>query len=100
MRAVLRLTERAKSFGGRHRRSVLLAATAAVMMSAPAAMADNQSDCQDGVAMIKAELKKEHPAPVLVTLRKALSDAETEVIEEDWSECMDHIKTARTALSK
>jgi hypothetical protein len=34
-------------------------------------------------------------------LRKALSGAETEVIEEDyWSECMDHIKTALAALSK
>jgi hypothetical protein len=28
---------------------------------------------------------------------KALRDAETEVIEEDWSECMDHIKSARRA---
>ena len=63
-------------------------------------MADNKSDCQKGVAMIKAELKKKHPAPVLVTLGKALSDAETEVIEEDWFECLDHIKTARAALSK
>ena len=81
-------------------RSVLLAATAVMMMSPIAAMADNKSDCQNGVAMIKAELKKKHPEPVLVTLRKALSDAETEVIEADWSECMDHIKTARTALGK
>ena len=81
-------------------RSVLLAATAALMMSATAAMADKKSDCQKGVAIIKAELKKKHPAPVLVTLRKALSDAETEVIEEDWFECLDHIKTARAALSK
>jgi hypothetical protein len=80
-------------------RSVLLPIAAVVMMSATAAMAD-KSDCQKGVAMIKAELKKKHPAPVLVTLRKALSDAETEVIEEDWSECMDHIKTARAAPSK
>ena len=80
-------------------RSILIA-TAAVMMSATAAMADNKSDCQKGVAMIKAELKKSHPAPVLATLRKALSDAETDVIEEDWSECMDHIKTVRAALSK
>ena len=69
-------------------------------MNASAAMADNKSDCQKGVAMIKAELKKNHPEPVLATLRKALSDAETEVIEADWSECMDHIKTARTALGK
>jgi hypothetical protein len=50
--------------------------------------------------MIKAELKKKHPALVLVTLRKALSDAETGVMEEDWSERMDHIKTARAARSK
>ena len=52
-------------------RSVLLAATAAVIMSATPAMADNKSDCQKGVAMIKAELKKEHPEPVLATLRRA-----------------------------
>ena len=81
-------------------RSVLLTATTALMMTATPVMADNKSDCQNGVAMIRAELKKKHPAPVLDTLRKALSDAETEVIEADWSECMDHIKTARTALKK
>jgi hypothetical protein len=81
-------------------RSFLLPAAAAVVMSATAAMADSKSDCQKGVAMIKAELKKKHPAPVLDALRKALSDAETEVIEADWSECMDYIKTARAALSK
>ena len=79
-------------------RLVLLPVAAAVMMSATAALADNKSDCQKGVAMIKAKLKKKHPAPVLVTLSKALSDAE--VMEEDWSECMDHIKTARVARSK
>ena len=81
-------------------RSVLLAATPAVMMSMISAMADNKSDCQKGVAMIKAELNKKHPAPVLVTLRKALSDAELEVAEKDWSECMNYIKTARAALGK
>ena len=43
-----------------------------------------------------AEWMKQHPAERLA----ALSDAETEVIEEDWSECLDHIKTARAALSK
>jgi hypothetical protein len=81
-------------------RSVLLPAVAAVMMIATAAMADDKSDCQKGIAMIKAELKKKHPEPVLATLRKALSNAETEEIEADWSECMDYIKTARAALSK
>jgi len=81
-------------------RAVLLPVAAAVMMSATATIADNNSDCQKGIAMIKAELKKKHPAPVLLILRKALSDAGTEVIEEDWSECMNHIKTARAARSK
>jgi hypothetical protein len=81
-------------------RPVFLLAAAAVMISATPAMADNKSDCQKGVAMIKAQLNKKHPAPVLATLRKALSDAQSEVIEEDWSECLDHVKTARAALGK
>ena len=81
-------------------RSVLLAVTSAVLMSTTAAMADDKSDCQKGVAMIKAELKKKHQERVRVTLRNALSDAELEVAEEDWSECMNYIKTARAALSK
>jgi hypothetical protein len=80
--------------------AVLLPVAAAVMMSATAAMADNNSDCKKGVVMIKAKLKKKHPAPVLVTLRKALGDAETEVMEEDWPECLDHIKTAHTASQR
>jgi hypothetical protein len=50
-------------------RSVLLPVAAAVMMSATAAMADNKSDYQKGVAMIKADLKTKHRAPVLVTSR-------------------------------
>jgi hypothetical protein len=45
-------------------RSVLLPVAASVMMSATAAFADNKSDCQKGVAMIKAKLKKKHPAPL------------------------------------
>jgi hypothetical protein len=36
----------------------------------------------------------------MAKLRKALGDAELEVMEEDWSECMDYIKTARAALGK
>jgi 3-methyladenine DNA glycosylase AlkC len=81
-------------------RSALLAVTSAALMSTTAAMADDKSDCQKGVAVIKAELKKKHPERVLVTLRNALSDAELEVAEEDWSECLNYIKTARAALSK
>jgi len=81
-------------------RSILLATTAAALMSATSAMADQKSDCQKGVAMIKAELKKKHPPPILDRLKKALSDAENEVMEADWSECMDHIKAARGAIGR
>jgi len=81
-------------------RSVLLVAPVAVMITATPVLADNKSDCQKGVEMIKAELKKKHPAPVIATLRKALSGAETEVTEEDWPECMDYIKAARAALKQ
>ncbi len=81
-------------------RSMLLAALAVLMMSATAAVADDKSDCQNGLAMIKAELKKNHPKPVLETLRKALSDVELEEAEQDWSECVTYVKTARAALKK
>ena len=62
-------------------------------------MADKKSDCQKGVAMIKVELGKKHPEAVLAILRSALKDAEGEVIEEDWSECLDVIRPARVALA-
>jgi hypothetical protein len=80
-------------------RAVLLPVAAAVMMSATAALADNKSDCQKGVAMIKAKLRRS-VRHLCSSHCKALSDAETELMEEDWSECMDHIETARAARSK
>ena len=73
-------------------RSLLLGATAAVTMSTTAAMADNKSDCQNGVAMIEAELKKEHDEVTLEALRKALSFAELNVEEQAWSECIKWIE--------
>jgi hypothetical protein len=95
------LTGQATANGGTDMlRSILLVAAAAVMMSATAAMADNKSECEKGRAMIKAELKKKHPESVIATLRKTLSDVDTEVMEQDWSECVDFVKTARTALGK
>jgi hypothetical protein len=81
-------------------RPVLTAAAAVLVMSATTAMADDKSECQKGLAMIKAELKKQHPPAVLEALRKAQSDAELEEGEQDWSECMTYIKTARAALKR
>jgi len=81
-------------------RSVLSATTAVVMMSSTAAVADDKSDCQKGVAMIKAEIRKKHPEPVQEALRKALSDVELEESEQDWSECLKYVKSAQAALRK
>ena len=81
-------------------RLVLSIATAAMTMITTTAMADRKSECQTGLAMIKAELTKKHPEPVIAALRSALTDAEYEVSEEDWSECTDKIKEGRAALGR
>jgi hypothetical protein len=67
-------------------------------MSTTAVMVDNKSDCQNGVAMIEAELKKEHDEVVLETLRKALSFTELNVEQQAWSECIKYIKWVRDVL--
>ena len=79
-------------------RLIPFAAALAVVLAAGPALADAKADCTKGVAMIKAELKKKHPPAVIEKLKKALSDAETEVMENDWSECLEFIAAARKAL--
>jgi hypothetical protein len=81
-------------------RSCLLAVTLVAILPATAAMADDKSECIKGVAMIKAELKKKHPEPVLAKLRDALSNTDLEVAEEDWSECVTYVNKARAALRR
>ncbi len=75
---------------------------AALVLIAPPgpAFADNKSDCTKGVAMIKAELAKKHPAAMREQLKKALDSAEGEVVENDWGECLDYIAAARKAIGK
>ena len=70
----------------------------AIAFGATTAMADDKSECEKGVAMIRAELAKKHSASVITTLKKALDDAENETIENDWSECLTKIKPAHAAL--
>jgi hypothetical protein len=73
-----------------------------LMLIAPPgpAFAGSKSDCTKGVAMIKAELAKKHPAAVREQLKKALDNTEGEVIENDWGECLDYVAAARKAASK
>jgi hypothetical protein len=65
-----------------------------------AALADQKSDCMKGVAMIKTQLKRKHPQPVLDQLQKALEGAQMEIAENDWPECLDYIGAARKALQR
>jgi hypothetical protein len=81
-------------------RTVAFLAAVVVVASATSAFADRKSDCVKGIAVIKAELKKKHRAPVLDELRKALGGAEQEVQETDWSECLDYIKAAQKAVGR
>jgi hypothetical protein len=79
---------------------VIFAVVMGTALAAGPALADAKSDCKKGIAMIKAELKKKHPPDVIAALKKALSDAEGEVVENDWSECLDYVAAARKALGK
>ncbi len=81
------------------RRSVFLISLVLIALPGPA-FADSKADCTKGVAMIKAELAKKHPAAVREQLKKALDSAEGEVVENDWGECLDYVAAARKAISK
>ena len=71
------------------------------MVAIPSAvLADQKSDCMKGVAMIKTQLKRKHPQPVMDQLKKALDGAEMEVAENDWPECIDYVNAAKKALKK
>jgi len=65
-----------------------------------AAVADGKSECLRGISMIKRELSKNHPDDVRERLRQALSNAQNEELENDWSECSTYIADARKAVRK
>jgi hypothetical protein len=50
-------------------RAMMFLATFIIFAGTNPALADWKSDCLNGVAMIKAELKKKHPQPVFDQLR-------------------------------
>jgi hypothetical protein len=81
-------------------RAMMFLATFIIFAGTNPALADWKSDCLDGVAMIKAELKKKHPQPVHDQLQKALDRVQIEVLENDWVECREYIAAARKVLQK
>ena len=64
------------------------------------AWADKESDCQNGIATLKSELKKKHPKQVQDQLRKALKNAQKEDGEGDWDECVDAVGAGTRALGR
>jgi hypothetical protein len=71
-----------------------------VLLASAPALADQKSDCLKGVSMIKSELKKRHAEDVRQRLQQSLSNAQNEVTENDWSECVTFIAEARKALRR
>ena len=64
------------------------------------AWADNEADCQKGIATLKSEVKKKHPRSVRDQLQKALKDAQKEDEEGDWDECLGAVKAGTRALGR
>ncbi|MCK0196268.1 hypothetical protein MWN34_05010 [Ancylobacter sp. 6x-1] len=62
------------------------------------ALADDAKTCNDGIAMIKAEIAKKPPKATLDKLTKALKGAEREHGEKEYDECVDYIKDAQKAV--
>jgi hypothetical protein len=79
----------------------LFIAVIVVLLLAPVrASADAEQDCEKGMAMLKAELKKKHPKAVRDQLQKVLKDAQKEDEDGDWDECVDAVKAGTRALGK
>ncbi|MEJ1157914.1 hypothetical protein [Prosthecomicrobium sp. N25] len=72
----------------------------ALALSAGAAAADDRAECEKGIAFIKAEIGKNPAEPVMTKLKKALKDANRELGETEYDECMDAVKDAQKALGK
>ena len=73
---------------------------AATVSSVVPAEADDQAECNAGIAMIKTELDKKPPQATQTALQRALRDAERESKEAEFDECLDAIEDAKKALSR
>jgi hypothetical protein len=81
-------------------RSMTASIIAALLLAASPALADNKSDCMQGIRSVKAQMKQKHPQPARDEAAKALAKAEDEVVENDWGECVDFVNRAKSALKK
>jgi hypothetical protein len=79
-------------------KALLLALAFVGFVWAAPARADDATDCQAGIDMIKAELAKKPSPAAAKKLEKALKDAEREAGEKEYSECFEAIEDAKAAL--
>ena len=79
---------------------VFLLAAAGLAFAGATAQADEASDCDAGIAMIKAEAAGSHPPAVAEALKTALRVAEREKGEKEYDECLDAVADAKKALNK
>jgi hypothetical protein len=82
------------------RYAIPIAIVVATLLLPARGWADKESDCQKGITMLKAEVKKKHPKQVRDQLRKALKNAQKEDDEGDWDECVDAVSAGTRALGR
>lgn len=70
----------------------------AVAGAATGADAQSRADCEAGISFIKGELEKATDASKRSGLAKALRDAERELGEGEYDECMDAVDDAKAVL--
>ncbi|MFO1089563.1 MAG: hypothetical protein U1E46_08270 [Hyphomicrobiales bacterium] len=59
------------------------------------ALADEASDCTTGIETIKAAIAKNPAADTLEKLKKYLADAERELGEKQYDECLEAVQDAQ-----
>lgn len=77
----------------------LIATVAALCMVPGMALADEAADCQAGIDMIKAEIAKGPDAEKLAQLEKFLKDAEREMGEKEYDECLEAAEDAKEVVA-
>jgi hypothetical protein len=75
-------------------RLTVIAIAASAAMSAPA-LADPAADCAAGIETIKAAIAANPAADKLEKLNKLLADAERELGEKEFDECLEAVEDAK-----
>lgn len=78
--------------------SVLSCAVLGIAMAPSLAAAQSRGDCEGGIAFIRNALSQPQRPETRAELDKALRDAQRELSESEYDECLEAVEDARTAL--